>query len=123
MHLTFKREYNKFIVIKVNFSIVKNNGEEYLYNENNLYFEFNNAGYNGIIQMNYIYNYYIFYLKFKTINNFFFKIMFRFIKKIYKEEETRYWIFTIKTMIYRTFILSFKYPSIYIKEKVILEGY
>ena len=37
--------------------------------------------------MNYIYNYYIFYLRFKTINNFFPKTIFRSIKKAYKEEK------------------------------------
>ncbi len=37
--------------------------------------------------MNYIYNYYIFYLRFKIINNFFFKAIFRFIKKIYKKNK------------------------------------
>ncbi len=40
--------------------------------------------------MNYIYDYCIFYLRFKTINNFFLKTIFKFIKKIYKEEETKY---------------------------------
>ncbi len=72
--------------------------------------------------MNCIYNYYVFYLGFKAIYNFFFKAIFRFIKKIYKEEETRYWIFITKIAMYRTFILSFEYPPIYIKEEVILEG-
>ena len=73
--------------------------------------------------MNYIYNYYIFYLRFKTINNFFFKTMFKLIKKVYKEKETKYWIFTIKITIYKIFILSPEYPSIYIKEEVILKRY
>jgi len=47
--------------------------------------------------------------------------MFKSIRKIYKKEETRYWIFTIKTTIYKIFILLLKYPPIYIKEGVILE--
>ncbi len=46
--------------------------------------------------------------------------MFRFIKKMYKEEETRYWIFIIRTTIYKIFILSFKYLLIYIKEETIV---
>ncbi len=86
----FKEEYKEFIIIRINFNIVKNNNEEYLYNKDNLYFKFNNVRYNDIIQMNYIYNYYIFYLGFKVINNFFFKTIFKPIKKIYKEKETRH---------------------------------
>ncbi len=73
--------------------------------------------------MNYIYNYCTFYLGFKAINNFFLKTMFKFIRKVYKEKEMRHWIFIIKTTIYKTFISSFEYPSIYIKKKIILEGY
>ncbi len=33
----------------VNLSIIKNNNKEHLYNEDNPYFEPNNAGYYGII--------------------------------------------------------------------------
>jgi len=44
-------------------------------------------------------------------------------KKVYWKEETKYWIFIIRIAIYRTFILSFKYPSIYIKKEVILKRY
>ncbi len=73
--------------------------------------------------MNCIYNYCIFYLKPKATNNFFFKTIFKPIKKTYKEEKTKHWIFIIKTTIYKTFILSFEYPSIYIKEETILERY
>ncbi len=73
--------------------------------------------------MNCIYNYCTFHLKFKTINNFFFKAMFKLIKKAYTEEKTRYWIFTIRTAIYRTFILLLEYPSIYIKDRAILKKY
>ncbi len=73
--------------------------------------------------MNCIYDYYIFYLKFKTINNFFFKIMFKPMKKIYKEEEIKYWIFIIKTTMYKTFISLFEHPSIYIKKEIILKRY
>ena len=73
--------------------------------------------------MNYIYNYCAFYLRFKTINNFFFKIIFKPMKKVYRKEEMRYWIFITKTTIYRTFISSFKHPSIYIKEEAILKRY
>ncbi len=73
--------------------------------------------------MNYIYNYYIFYLGFKAINNFFFKTIFKPIKKVYRKEETKYWIFTIRTTIYRTFISSLEYLPIYIKKEAILERY
>ncbi len=45
----FEREYKEFIVIGVNLNIAKNNGEEYPYDEDNFYFEFNNAGYNDIV--------------------------------------------------------------------------
>ncbi len=90
MHLAFKKEYKEFIVIKVNLNIVKNDGEKHFYNEDDLYLEPNNTGYNNIIWMNYIYNYYIFHLELKAINNFFFKAIFRFIKKTYRKEETRY---------------------------------
>ncbi len=44
-----KREYKEFIVIRVNLNIIRNNNEEYLYNEDNPYLESNNTGYNGII--------------------------------------------------------------------------
>ncbi len=49
MYLAFEREYKEFTVIKVNFNIVKRDGKEHLYEEDNLYLEFNNAGYNGIV--------------------------------------------------------------------------
>ncbi len=73
--------------------------------------------------MNYIYDYYTFYLKSKVINNFFPKTIFRSIKKIYKKEKTRYWILIIRITMYRTFISSFEYSPIYIKEEAILKGY
>ncbi len=38
------------------------------------------------------------------------------------KEEIKHWIVTIKITIYRTFILSFKHFSMYIKERAILEG-
>ncbi len=121
IYLAFEREHKEFIVIRVNFNIIRNNNEEYLYNEDDLYFESNNIGYNGIIQMNCIYNYCIFYLKSKIINNFFFKPIFRSIRKAYREEETRYWIFIIRIAIYRIFILLLEYLPIYIKKEVILK--
>ncbi len=62
-------------------------------------------------------------MKLKTIYNFFLKVIFRPMKKVYREEETKYWIFITKTTIYRTFISSFEYFLIYIKEEVIFEGY
>ena len=120
-HLASEGEYEEFTGIKINLNTIKNDGEEHLYNEDNLYLESNNVGYNNIIQMNCIYNYYIFHLRFKITNNFFFKAIFKPIKKIYRKEETRYWIFTTRTTIYRTFILSFKHLSIYIKERAILK--
>ncbi len=73
--------------------------------------------------MNCIYNYYTFYLEFKTINNFFLKAMFKPMKKAYKEKKTKHWIFTIRTTIYKTFTLLFEYLSIYIKEEAILKRY
>src|SRR6266566_3755273 len=73
--------------------------------------------------MNYIYNYYVFYLRPKATNNFFPKTIFKSIKKAYKEEKTRHWIFTTKTTIYKTFIPSFKHPPIYIKERATLKRY
>ncbi len=123
IYLAFKEEYKKFIIIGVNLNIVKNDSENHFYNEDNLYLESNNIGYNDIIQINCIYNYCIFHLEPKTTNNFFFRTMFRFIKKIYRKEETRYWILIIKTTIYKTFIPSFEHPPIYVKERAILERY
>ncbi len=73
--------------------------------------------------MNYIYNYYTFYLKPKATNNFFFKTIFKPIKKTYRKEEIRHWILTTKTTIYKTFIPSSKHPPIYIKERATLEKY
>ncbi len=49
IYLASEEEYKEFTVIRVNFNIVKRDNEEYSYNENNFYFEFNNAGYNNII--------------------------------------------------------------------------
>jgi len=49
MHLAFEREYKEFIIIGVNLSTVRNDGEEYPYNEDDLYLEPNNVRYNGII--------------------------------------------------------------------------
>jgi len=49
MYLAFKREHEEFIVIRVNLSIVKNNGKKHPYNEDDLYLEFNNIEYNNII--------------------------------------------------------------------------
>ncbi len=83
IYLAFKRKYEEFIIIRINLNIVRNDGEEYLYNEDDLYLKFNNIEHNDIVWMNCIYNYYILYLRFKVINNFFFKAMFRFIKKVY----------------------------------------
>ena len=121
--MAFKREYKEFIIIKVNFNIIREDDEEYLYKEDDFYFELNNAGYNDIIWINYIYDYYIFYLGSKTIYNFFFKTIFRFIRKTYRKEKTRHWILTIKTMMYGIFISLFKYPPMCIKEGTTLERY
>ena len=43
-------------------------------------------------------------------------------KKVYKKKK-RYWIFTIRIAMYKTFIPSFKHLLIYIKERAILEKY
>ncbi len=110
-------------MIDINLNIIKKDNEEYLYKEDDLYLEFNNAGHHSITQINCIYNYYILYLKLKAINNFFFKAVIKPIKKVYTKEEIKYQIFTTRTAIYKTFILSSKYPPIYIKEKAILKGY
>ena len=123
IYLAFKKEYKEFTIIKISLNTVKKDDKEYLYNKNNLYFEFNNIKHHNIIQMNCIYNYCTFYLGFKTINNFFLRIIFKLFKKAYKKEKTKYQIFTIKTIIYGTFISLFKYLSIYIKEEAILERY
>ncbi len=85
-----KKKHKEFTVIKINFNIVRRNDKEYFYNEDDLYLEFNNVGFNDIIQINCIYHYYTFYLKSKTINNFFSRAIFRSIKKTYREKETRY---------------------------------
>ncbi len=88
--MIFKRKYKEFIIIRVNLNITRRNDEEYLYNEDNLYLEFNNVGYNSIAWINYIYDYYTLYLRSKAINNFFLKTIFKPIKKTYKKEKTRY---------------------------------
>ena len=49
IHLSPEGEYEEFTVIGVNLNTIRNDGEEYLYNEDDLYFESNNVGYNGII--------------------------------------------------------------------------
>ncbi len=49
MYLTSKGEYKEFTVIGVNFNIVKEDSNEYLYKKDDLYLEFNNAGYDSII--------------------------------------------------------------------------
>ncbi len=121
--MAFEKKYKEFTVIGVNFNIIKNDGEEHLYDKDDLYLEFNNVGYNNIIWINCIYNYCIFYLEFKKIYNFFFKVIFKLIKKVYREKETRYWIFIIRITIYRIFISLLEYLPIYIKEEAMLEGY
>jgi len=45
----FEKKHKEFTIIRVNLNIIKNNGEEYPYNEDNLYLEFNNVEYNDII--------------------------------------------------------------------------
>src|SRR6266566_1193451 len=109
-------------MININLNTTRNDGEKHLYKEDNLYFESNNVRYYGIIWMSYIYDYCVFHLGFKAINNFFPKAIFRSMKKVYTFEKTEHWIFTIRTAMYRTFIPSLEYPPIYIKERAILEG-
>src|SRR6266699_787804 len=36
MYLAFEKEYKEFIVIKINFNTIKNNGEKHFYNKDNL---------------------------------------------------------------------------------------
>ncbi len=93
IYLVSEGEYEEFIMIDVNLSTIKNDDEEYLYEEDDLYFKPNNVRYYGIIQMNYIYDYYAFHLRPKAINNFFSRVMFKSIKKIYIFKEIEYWIF------------------------------
>ncbi len=49
MHLTSKKKHKEFTIIKVNLNIIKNNGEEYSYDKDNLYLKSNNIGYDDII--------------------------------------------------------------------------
>jgi len=49
MYLAFEGEYKEFTVIGVNFNTARNDNEEHLYDEDDFYFESNNAGYNDII--------------------------------------------------------------------------
>jgi len=44
-----KKKHKEFTVIKINFNIVRRNDKEYFYNEDDLYLEFNNVGFNDII--------------------------------------------------------------------------
>jgi len=88
--LTSEREHEEFTIIGVNFNIIRGDDKEHLYKKDDFYFKLNNVGYDDIIWMNCIYNYYIFHLRFKAINNFFFKTIFKLIKKTYKEKETRH---------------------------------
>ncbi len=123
IYLASEGKYKEFIVISINLSTAKNDKEKHSYNEDNPYFEFNNVKYYSIIWINYIYDYCIFHLRLKTINNFFFKIIFKPMKKVYTFEKTEHWIFTTKTTIYRTFVLLLEYLPIYIKERTILDRY
>ena len=121
IYLTPEKEHKEFTVIDVNLNTAKNDDEEYLYEEDDPYFEPNNAGYHDIIQISCIYDYCIFHLGSKAINNFFLRAMFKPIKKAYIEEETRYQILTIKIAMYGTFILSLKHLPICMKERVTLK--
>jgi len=49
MYLAFEREHEEFIIIEVNLNIARNDGEEYLYNEDDLYLESNNVRYDSIV--------------------------------------------------------------------------
>ena len=105
-------------MMDINLNTIKNDGEKHLYDKNNLYFESNNVRYYNIIQMNCIYNYCVFHLRSKVINNFFSKTIFKLMKKVYTFEKIEHQIFITKTTMYRTFILSSEYPSIYIKKEL-----
>jgi len=45
----FEKEHEKFTDIKVNLNITKGDDKEHLYNEDDLYLESNNVGYNNIV--------------------------------------------------------------------------
>ncbi len=45
----FEKEYKEFTIIRVNFSTMRRDDEEHLYNEDDLYLEFNNIRYHDII--------------------------------------------------------------------------
>ncbi len=49
IYLAFEREYKEFIVIRVNFNIIKKNDEKYPYDKDDLYLKPNNIGYYNII--------------------------------------------------------------------------
>ncbi len=123
MYLASEGEHEEFIVININLNTIRNDSEEHLHKENDLYLEPNNIGYYNIIWMNCIYNYCAFHLRPKTTNNFFSKTIFKPMKKMYTFEETEHWILTARTTIYGTFIPSPKHPPIYTKEGAILKGY
>ncbi len=42
-----KEKYKEFTIIGINFNIIREDKEKYLYNEDNLYFEFNNIEYDS----------------------------------------------------------------------------
>ncbi len=48
-YLAFEGEYKEFIIIRINFNIIKNDNEEYPYDKDDLYLEFNNVEYYNII--------------------------------------------------------------------------
>ncbi len=48
-YLISEGEYKEFIIIRINFKIVKKNDEEYPYNKDNFYFKPNNIGYYNIV--------------------------------------------------------------------------
>ncbi len=49
IYLTFEEEHEEFIVIKVNLNIIRKDNEEYLYNEDDPYFELNNVEHHNIV--------------------------------------------------------------------------
>jgi hypothetical protein len=114
-------EYKEFIVGGVNLNTVRNDDEERPYKEDDPYFEPNNAGYYGIVWMNYIYNYCAIYLGPKATNNFFPRPTSRSLQKAYKEDEIKHWILASRIATYTIFILSLEYLSICLKKGATLE--
>ncbi len=49
IYLTLEKEHKEFTIIDINLNTTKNNNEEYLYEEDDLYFEPNNVKHHSIV--------------------------------------------------------------------------